>query len=139
MSDEKLLDDGFTGGGEFRPVSVNAGIRFANAIIDGIALFGVGFVVGLVIGDPGFLGYGISFIYFLVLEGSTGKSLGKMVTGCKVVTEYGDRPDYGAVALRTIIRFIPFFDAISVFFRSDGRMWHDLWSKTYVVKDSQYV
>lgn len=138
MSDEKLLDDGFTGGGEFRPEPVSAGVRFANYLIDIIAFFGLAVVMSLVMGEEtGFLMYGVLFLYYTVLEGATGKSLGKMVTGCTVVNEYGDKVDFGAAALRTIIRFVP-FEALSIFFGGDGRMWHDRWSKTYVVKANQY-
>lgn len=139
MSDDKLLDDAVTLDQDFHPVSVGAGIRFANYLIDVIVLVVVLITLNFVLVDPtGLIGYGIVFGYYTILEGATGKTLGKMVTGCKVVNEYGDQPDFGTAALRSIIRYIPFLDALSIFFGDDGRMWHDQWSKTYVVKSSEY-
>nr|WP_296076486.1 RDD family protein [uncultured Actinoplanes sp.] len=48
----------------------------------------------------------IVLAYYIVLEGSTGRTLGKMATGIKVVNEAGNLPGYGAATIRTLLRII---------------------------------
>jgi uncharacterized RDD family membrane protein YckC len=50
-----------------------------------------------------------------------------------VVTENGDKPSFGIVLLRTLIRFVP-FEPFSILSAST-KMWHDTWTKTTVVKN----
>jgi uncharacterized RDD family membrane protein YckC len=42
--------------------------------------------------------------YYLVLEGLWGRTLGKMVTGIRVVTDTGDKPGLGRIFGRTLLR-----------------------------------
>lgn len=135
MSYDKLLDDNLTEDQEFYPSSVSSGIRFANRIIDVISIYVFSILMVFLMEEyamfiilPFILGY------YVVLEGATGKTLGKMITGCRVVDEYGNPPGYATAALRSIIRIVP-LETFSIFFGDNGRMWHDEWSKTYVVKD----
>ena len=79
------------------------GLRFANLIVDYIMQFGLGFVLGMGIvvfwGESGaqFLNSGLnlvfgvitSLIYYIVLESLFGRTIGKLVTGTKVVNELG--------------------------------------------------
>jgi len=70
--------------------------------------------------------------YYFFLESAFGKSVGKMITGTKVVNAWGEQPDLGSIALRSVCRLIP-FEAFS-FFGPKTIGWHDSLSKTYVVR-----
>lgn len=93
-------------------------------------------------GDPGLaalekvpdivLGIVIMLAYYIPLETLSGRTIGKLITGTKVVSEEGRIPSFSAVMKRTLSRFIP-FEAFS-FLGKDPRGWHDTLSKTYVVK-----
>ena len=121
-------------------------LRFANLIVDSIMQFVLGFVMGMAIvvfwGEAGaqFLDSGLnlvfgvitSLIYYIVLESLFGRTIGKLVTGTKVVNELGDKPSFGQILGRSFARLIP-FEAFS-FFGSTGRGWHDSLPKTYVIK-----
>lgn len=127
------------------------GQRFTNFVIDYIFLIGFGAIVGAGIGlilgfyAPEHLsildesnrfveyvfGFIIGTIYYSFFEGFTGRSIGKFFTKTKVVTEEGERPDFGTILVRTICRHIP-FNAFS-FLSSDAAGWHDRFSKTRVV------
>ena len=127
-------------------VPAGKGLRFANFIIDYIAQFVMAFVVGSVVtltwGEQGsdlletipdvVFGVFILLIYYLVLEGTTSRTLGKLVTGTKVVNEQSGKPTFGQVAGRTFARLIP-FEAFS-FLGLSGRGLHDALPKTYVIK-----
>ena len=68
--------------------------------------------------------------YYMFFEGIWGRSPGKWIFGTAVVNEDGLKPSFGAIALRTICRFIP-FEPFSFF---GERGWHDKISNTYVIK-----
>lgn len=121
--------------------------RFVNLLIDYVGFLALSFVLGIVLGLAGgpaavqkLQGTGIKYltgiflmlIYYVPLEGMFGRTLGKLVTGTKVVDENGNPPTWGKAFGRTLCRFIP-FEAFS-FFKSDARGWHDSISRTYVVK-----
>ena len=130
-----------------QPVTpVGQGARFANLIIDYLAQFAIGFVLGIIIvvigGEqgaafleetPGFLiGIPILVAYYFVLEATTSRTLGKLITGTKVVNQDGGTPTLGQIVGRTLCRLIP-FEAFS-FFGTPPRGWHDSIPKTFVVK-----
>ncbi len=124
------------------------GQRFANYIIDqiatsilgGLLLVPVIFNLGIAEDDSGFrflsyfVGFIIGLIYYSLLEFLTGKSIGKMITKTKVVTESGDKPTFLNILGRTLCRFIP-FEPLSFLFGDDDKGWHDTISKTMVVAD----
>ncbi len=136
-------------------VPASNGLRFANFMIDSIVfiiativlLFTFGFVcimMGheipqyLVADDLGSkllknLTSSIIFILlYTVLEASSGGyTVGKLITGTKVIREDGGKVSLGDALKRSLIRYVP-FDALSIFFSE--RMWHDKWSKTMVIK-----
>ena len=117
--------------------------RFANFIIDitgfnlagylfgfGTGIFGVVDVIenrGLYI-----LAIFILLAYYFLLEGVSGRTLGKLITGTKVVTEDGQKPSFTNIAVRTLCRCIP-FEPFS-FFGSGTGGWHDSLSKPRVIK-----
>ena len=133
-------------GQEFgHPIPAGKGVRFLNLIIDYAAFFGFSLVVGFAIGlsgarsllallqeYPTLGGIVLLLAYYLMTEGIFARSVGKLITGCKVVNEKGDRPSFLQVLGRTFGRLIP-FEAFS-FLGADGRGWHDSISKTHVVK-----
>jgi uncharacterized RDD family membrane protein YckC len=66
---------------------------------------------------------------------TNGRTIGKLLTGTTVVTDYGSKPSTGAFMLRTLSRFMP-FEAFS-FFSANGK-WHDTWTDTVVVKKKAF-
>lgn len=141
-STESSLD--LADGGEFVPAS--RGARLGNFIIDYIVQFGLSFGVGIVavigFGERGaqflertpalMVGLPILFAYYFLFEATTGRTIGKLVTGTRVVNEEGGKASFGQVAGRTICRLIPF--EVFSFFGTPCRGWHDKIPKTYVVK-----
>lgn len=74
----------------------------------------------------------VIFFYYVILEATTGRTLGKLITGTKVVRDNGEPPGLLRVMGRTLLRFIP-FEAFS-FLGSSDRGWHDRGSGTRVVR-----
>jgi hypothetical protein len=72
--------------------------------------------------------------YFITTEYFLQRTLPKLLTRSIVVDEYGQRPSFGTVVLRTLIRFVPFepFSHLSAY---GG--WHDRWTKTFVLRESE--
>jgi uncharacterized RDD family membrane protein YckC len=127
-----------------RPIPAGKWRRFFNFLIDRVGAMGFGFVIGVGVGVSGweaglnFLlehqivsGLLIMIVYYVLLEGLTGRTLGKLITGTKVVNERGEPPSFAQTLGRTFSRFIP-FEAFS-FLGDDGRGWHDSVPGTYVV------
>lgn len=130
-------------GSNVHPVS--AGTRFANYFIDGIIhsvlyyviMFG-GVDSGLIAGpEVLFLRIFIIVGYYSILEGTMGKTIGKMVTGTIVVMEDGSKPTTDKIIARSFSRLIP-FNAFSFLFLN-GVGWHDTISKTRVVPKNSIV
>jgi len=127
-------------------VPASAGLRFTNFVIDYFAQVGIGIIVGIAIvavqGEQGIntlqnipelaIGLPIWFAYYFFSEAATSRTLGKLITGTKVVDENGGLPTIGQVFGRTLCRLIPF--EVFSFFGSSARGWHDSIPKTYVVK-----
>jgi uncharacterized RDD family membrane protein YckC len=83
-----------------------------------------------------FLSYGglvlISSVYYIVLEGLFGWTLGKLITGTRVVrTDRNVKPELRAIVLRTLCRWIP-TEPYS-FLKGKPGGWHDHWSRTRTV------
>ncbi|MCW1913898.1 RDD family protein [Luteolibacter sp. GHJ8] len=128
-----------------RPVQVGRGPRFLNFLIDRVVVFAMAFVVGLVgamffgateetfsgINDV-LLGYALTLVYYIFMEGVLGTTLGKLVTGTKIIGEDGQRPPFSKMLQRSLCRIIP-FEPLS-YLGSDARGWHDTITKTWVVK-----
>ncbi|MFM8914469.1 MAG: RDD family protein [Flammeovirgaceae bacterium] len=132
----------------------SAGNRFVNMLIDTIMYYIIVFVlaimmavfVGLVApgsldemdNEPGtpwymYLVAITGFVsYYVFCESVFGRTVGKLITGTKVVDQNGQLPSTGTIFLRTLARMVP-FEAFS-FLGDDARGWHDRWTNTYVVK-----
>jgi uncharacterized RDD family membrane protein YckC len=133
--------------------------RFANFLIDRIVLISLFFIFGFIssllykLADIDFfinISHKISeanqftdilitstvyFIYTLLIEYFTkGRSVGKYITGSKVICIDGTEPTFNDYVIRNISRLVP-FDALS-FLGENG--WHDKWSETRVVDMKKY-
>ena len=135
------------------------GIRFANLIIDRVVIFALFFFFGLfssftyqLLNIEFFINItdtlanlskvqdiiltsSVYFIYLLLMEYFTkGRTIGKYITGTKVISTDGLEPTFQDYFIRNISRFVP-FDAFS-FFGENG--WHDNWSDTRVINIKNY-
>lgn len=127
-------------------VSAHIGRRFFNFLIDyaavnvfvfiaTIAAVAVGGQAAMEVVEANAFAIGVVSLsgYYLVLEASFDRTIGKLVTGTRVVNEQGARPSFLQVAGRTLCRFIP-FEMLSIFFGTELRCWHDSLPKTYVIR-----
>ena len=125
--------------------------RLANYLLDivfyyiSVFLFGIFLGIALAIVSPHALSYYsgehklmnyvlaaiIMFLYYVILESTTGRSIAKFITKTKVVDERGEKPDFKTIVIRTLCRFIP-FEAFSFLF-AEPSGWHDTFSKTKVI------
>ncbi len=139
-------------------VLATKGQRFANFIIDYIIQLIVGFVFGVILFfiseifnasswynswietdnrlTDYIFGAIILLIYYSIIEGLTGRSIGKYITNTRVITEEGNKPSFQDAILRSLCRIIP-FEAFS-FLVDLGRGWHDSMTNTYVVDAKKY-
>ncbi|HBE69032.1 MAG TPA: RDD family protein [Planctomycetaceae bacterium] len=127
-------------------VHASQGARFLNFLIDYFAQIGIGFVFMaaaiLIGGQPAadfidnipsvLIGIPVLLCYYFVFEATTSRTLGKLVTGTKVVNEDGDKATIGQIAGRTFARLIP-FEALT-FIGAPPRGLHDSLPKTFVIK-----
>ena len=127
--------------------------RFANYLIDAIAyyvfiivfFFFYGMVYAILnpdniadIRSSGslFTIYLLSFVLYVVMyclmEGlSKGRTLGKLITGTKVVYQDGAPISMYTALMRSLSRLVP-FEFLSAF-GSPSFPWHDKWTDTYVI------
>jgi uncharacterized RDD family membrane protein YckC len=134
------LDDSFVANSQSIPVPVSRWLRLANSILDGIVIdivfIPIGYLFPFSITRTGILPiilftFLLFWAYYFILESRNGKTVGKMITGTKVVTVTGEQPDRRTIAIRTLCRIIP-FEFLSYLFSRNG--WHDTLSKTVVIK-----
>ncbi|MCB1227839.1 MAG: RDD family protein [Verrucomicrobiales bacterium] len=69
--------------------------------------------------------------YYAILEYSFGASIGKLITGTRVITSNGEPLGIGQIVGRSFARLIPF--ELFSFFGTKPRGWHDSLSQTLVV------
>ncbi len=159
---KNLIIDKDSMDGDVHLVEASIGIRFANFIIDYIGrqafIYGLALLLGLIAANNEALnsflievaeeeeenGYALADIvlsiiagllyYFLFEYFTKGKTLGKILTQTKAVTEEGENLTLGQALIRTLCRIIP-FEPVSFFFRSRG--WHDIISRTIVIDERQ--
>ncbi|MDZ4403648.1 RDD family protein [Prosthecobacter sp.] len=132
--------------------SAGSGKRFLNYLIDRVAVFGLFFVVGIVLVTLDELGITfeaasifdkigfledmlltgvMTMMYYSCFEGACGRSLGKWITGTKVVSVTGEPLSFGKVLGRSLTRMVP-FEAFSFLGGADSG-WHDAWTGTRVI------
>ena len=132
---------------EGRPPLAGKGKRILNYLIDKAVQFALAMVLGVILGflmeleeleellrsnlfNYG-VGYLLSFFYYLLMEATCGRTIGKLVTGTKVLADNYRSPSFGHVLGRTFCRLVP-FEALSIL-SSSGKMWHDDWTNTITV------
>ena len=77
----------------------------------------------------------VYFTYALLMEYFTkGRTIGKYITGSKVICVDGTQPTFNDYFIRNISRLVP-FDVLS-FLGENG--WHDKWSETRVINIKNY-
>jgi uncharacterized RDD family membrane protein YckC len=70
------------------------------------------------------------FLYYFLFETGFQRTPAKFITRTKVVMQDGSKPSNRSIALRTLVRLVPFL----VFsMSSDRTCWHDRWTGTRVV------
>ncbi len=117
--------------------NIDKGTRLANYLIDLLTIYILFFVVlmiGQLYNSEYLVLYIIMFLYYLIFEATSGKTLGKMVTKTRVVSKDGTKPTFIKIVIRSLSRLIP-FDAFSYLFGSELGM-HDLFSSTKLLKDT---
>lgn len=80
----------------------------------------------------------IAFVTFLLLPAATGRSLGKMATGLRIVTKDGSEPSVGRMAVRQLIAGTLFILTAGLSFlwsalSPTGRSFHDYIAGTMVI------
>lgn len=144
LQEEEVIED---------VIPVDKGIRFANFLIDLIFFYAIIFIGSITVGIvAAIFGYGSIFdglenvnplldrLVTILLYGcfmtiqeaiSGGRSLGKLITGTRVITTDGYKPNFSTLLTRNLSRAVP-FDNLS--FLGGGTGWHDRWSDTTVIK-----
>ena len=125
-------------------VDASHGRRLLNLIIDYVARGLLGWVLGFGLVAAGVpihryvLLYTLGFTlltylaYYVVCEYFFGATVGKLITGTRVVTTQGGKPRFMQILGRSLARFVP-FEPFS-FFDTPTINWHDSWSGTRVVR-----
>lgn len=126
-------------------------IRLANLAIDAAAIFLIVLILGVFAGLLALAGINgpmnfitevgpfadrvvtalILILYYSILEGTTQRTLGKIITGTIVVTESGAKPAFQSILGRSFCRI--FWIEMLSFVAEQPRGWHDSASGTYVV------
>lgn len=70
-------------------------------------------------------------LYFAIMEATTGRTIGKIITHTKVVNACGRKPSFKSIIMRSLLRVIPLNVLSFLIAHTDG--WHDRWSKTTVI------
>lgn len=126
------------------------GKRFLNYVVDRAAIYGLLVVLGGVLGVAEGMGYiegfsewldnlgglanmlltGLfSVVYYWIMESVWGRTLGKLVTGTKVISDAGLPARPLAILGRSLARYVPF----EPFSMLGSAAWHDSWSGTQVI------
>jgi len=139
-----------------RPVqSVLPGPRFGHFIIDMLAfqivIYFVDYIFNLLLNAANFsitfsLSIGlVNYIVTLLLyptlyafcEYKWQRTPGKYLTRTVVIDEYGNKPGARTIVLRSLLRIVP-FEPFSCLGNDPGSHgWHDRWSETWVVKETE--
>lgn len=129
--------------------AVGVGRRAVAILIDMVVLFIVGYLIALATGattsagfnlqgGPAFLWFGVALAYYVVMEATSGATLGKRAMGLKVVKEGGEPLDWQASIVRNILRIVDglFFylvGAIAVWVSKKRQRLGDMAAHTIVV------
>ena len=81
------------------------------------------------------ISFSVQIVYYTLLEASTGKSIGKMITKTKVTNGDFSKPSLGTIFKRSLCRIIP-FEPFSFFGSSSPAGWHDTITDTWVIDEN---
>lgn len=84
-----------------------------------------------------FISYGLWLVYYIVFEFYLNKTIGKYLSGTKVIMDDGSKPTIKAIFIRSICRLVPF--EIFSFSGKTPIGWHDRWSHTLVIDEGKYL
>ena len=73
------------------------------------------------------------FLYYLLCEGIWHKTIGKLITGTRVIQTSGANPAFTQVIIRTTTRCVPLEFLTYLDGNKQPRGWHDRWSNTCVI------
>lgn len=131
-------------------------IRLANVVLDILAIY-IFFMVFIVFtlllsalglegmsewlgtftdSDYNLLGVVVMMAYYMIMEITTQRTLGKLITGTMVISENGTKPSAKSIIGRSLCRIFS-IEAFS-FLGAYPRGWHDSASGTYVVNAKKY-
>ena len=121
---------------------LSSGLRFKNYAIDYFVFYIIGILIkpiSILYSEP-WIVFSIFLIsypsYYIICEYFLQRTLGKYFTKSVVINEFGEKPDFRTIVIRTLIRLIP-FEPFS--FIDQNRGWHDRWTHTYVIKKSELI
>jgi uncharacterized RDD family membrane protein YckC len=130
--------------------TVGVGRRAVAVIIDSVLLMIVGWALAMAVGQtssggfnlqggPAFLWFLIAMAYYVVMEATSGGTLGKKAMGIRVVTADGGKISWGAAIIRNLLRIVDglFFylvGAIVVWVSKSKQRLGDMAAKTLVVR-----
>lgn len=137
-----------TGGGS-GPSGPRAGFwrRFVAALLDGIIVGVIAFIVAAILGAEANAANGIrillGLLYYPYLEGSTGQTMGKKALGIRVVDLAGGGSiGYGRAFIRYIGRFVSglvlLLGYLWMLWDKEKQTWHDKFANSVVVPESSY-
>jgi len=134
------------------------GQRFIHYIIDTAIQYGIGYLIGVVIGwmylyfnieapynwlmglsgwEDWLFSTSIAFFYYLLFEIFTQRTMAKYITGTMILTNDGEKPTAGAIFKRSLCRLIP-LDAFSYISADRPIGWHDSIPEVIVVNVKKY-
>jgi uncharacterized RDD family membrane protein YckC len=121
-------------------------VRFLNFLIDSVVFMIIALLIVsiLVRYHPAFqvystknnriLAFVLYFLYYFLFEIAFSSTPGKLITRTKVADNLSlNRPSIFKIFVRTLCRFIP-LEALTIFFYDNNLLWHDIISKTIIIK-----
>ena len=115
-------------------LSLGTTIILVALAVDNFALSN--YVTNLSAVEIGFYTVIVSFLYYYITEVYFSRTIAKLLTHTIVVNANGTKPSKRSVFIRTCCRFIP-FEAFTFLYGPKG--WHDVFSKTHVVKKRELI
>jgi len=123
--------------------SVGIGSRVINFLIDTIIVFTIAYIAAkvnkyyafqhrMIYVNFGYLFFASIFVYYFICETLFARTLGKLASFTKVVTDAGKRPNILQTFIRSLIR-LTIIDMFFIPFLNDKTL-HDYLSKTNVVE-----
>lgn len=130
--------------------TASKGKRFLNYVIDRVTIYagiiGLAYIIGTLEGLGYVDGFSLwleemsgltdmaltallSVLYYAGMEMLWGRTLGKIITGTKVISTAGTKPGFLAILGRSLARYVPF----EPFSMLGSAAWHDSWSGTQVI------